>query len=377
MWPRWFSDIHNKPSSHFLAAFSFVSFLYGKVVLARIFLYKQGVLKRRKVPGAVISVGNITTGGTGKTPAVIMLARWAADNGFRVVVLSRGYGGKRRKNLLLVSDTENILSCAEEAGDEAFLIARRLPGVPVLVSKQRHLAAMAAAARWSADLFILDDGFQHVQLERQADIVLLDAGMPFGNGRLLPLGPLREPISQLRRADALILTRSENDSGPDPRLSIKEDFPGLSVFRAAHIPEKVVFPRNGEDRPIEFLAGKRVMAFAGIGRPEAFLKTLKSLGADVVDFLAFGDHHNYGSADIGRISDIARSRSVAFIVTTEKDWVRIGNLAGGLEAICYVSIQFKILGDEDAFFSVIKRLITEQRDREGMTVRKKKSEKHF
>ena len=361
MWPGWFSLLHNKPISPFLAPFSFASFLYGKAVLARIFLYEKGILKRRKVPGAVISVGNITTGGTGKTPAVIMLARWAADNGFSVAVLSRGYGGKRKENLLLVSDTKNILSCAEEAGDEAFLLARRLPGVPVLVSKQRYLAAMAAIARWKADLFILDDGFQHVRLDRQADLVLLDAAMPYGNGWLLPLGPLREPIAQLRRADALILTRSENDSSPDPMPLIKFDFPGLSVFRATHLPEKVVFPKSGEDRPIDFLSGKRVMGFAGIGRPGAFLKTLKSLGADVVDFLAFGDHHNYGPADIARISDIARSRSGALLVTTEKDWVRIANLAGGLEKVCYVSIQFKILGDEEAFFSLIKRLIAEKK----------------
>ncbi len=363
MWPRWFSDFFSKPGGLFLRPLSFSSFFYGKAVLTRLLLYEKGLLEQRKVPGVVISVGNITTGGTGKTPAVIMLARWAMDKGYRVAVLSRGYGGKRKEKLLLVSDTEKILSRAAEAGDEAFLLARRLPGVPVVVSADRRDAALAAIARWGCNFFILDDGFQHIRLKRQVDLVLLDAMMPFGNGRLLPLGPLREPTDQLKRADALILTRWGTDVGEQQfRLLPGEDITSPPIFRAAHIPNKIVLPETGEDLPLDFLAGKRLLGFAGIGRPESFSQTLKTMGADIVDFLAFADHHNYSEKDFSRVISLAKAKSVDLIVTTEKDWVKIEPLARGVEGIGYVSIQFRILGDEEAFFRLIERLIAGQRD---------------
>jgi len=316
------------------------------------------LLKQKNLPGSVISVGNITVGGTGKTPAVIMLAEWAFGNGRRVAVLTRGYGGRRREKVLFVSGPEGLLAEADEAGDEAYLLARRLHGIPVVVSSDRFDAGMAAHKKWESDFFIMDDGFQHLALKRQADLVLLDAGNPFGNGRLLPMGPLREPFAALKRADAIILTRSGGEKDKKLEQLLRGKMPSMNVFKAIHRPRRVVFPVSGQINPIGFLRGKRVLGFAGIGKPYAFREMLVDLGVDLVWFKGFGDHHKFKESELHQILMSAREKSVELVLTTEKDWSRLARLDTGRPEIGYVEIEFNILGDRQCFEKFIDGLIT-------------------
>ena len=194
--------------------FYLLSLPYGGAVRARNRLFDLGVLRQEKVGCPVVSVGNLTVGGTGKTPMVILLAGMLRDRGMRPAVLSRGYGGKSTSDVLVVSDGSQILAGPEEAGDEPVLIARRLKGIPVLAGAKRALTGRYARENFGVDVMVLDDGFQHRWIHRDLDIVLLDSRQPLGNGLLLPRGPLREPPSALERAGVVVFTRSEDSTGP-------------------------------------------------------------------------------------------------------------------------------------------------------------------
>jgi tetraacyldisaccharide 4'-kinase len=307
---------------------------------------------RQTLPGFTVSVGNLTAGGTGKTPATCMLAEWARDEGFRVAVLSRGYRGSHEKGVLEVSDGKTIKTGPEEAGDEPCLMARRLKGVPVVVCRNRYDAGMLAHKQHGSDFFILDDGFQHLALERDLDLVLVDGTGPFGNGFLLPWGPLREPEGFLKRAHAFVLTRCARDGEAEVTEDMLErDFPGKPIFRSDHVPGKLIFPNMDRDEEPGFLRGKRVAAFAGIARPELFQETLKGVGAEVVYFKGFKDHHPFTQSEI---KDLAtRVESADCLVTTEKDWVRIGPMAGSVPELGYVTVEFE-LSDREAFFEMVK-----------------------
>ena len=310
--------------------------------------------KKKSLPGFTVSIGNLTVGGTGKTPAACMLAQWARDEGFRVAVLSRGYGGSHEKNVLAVSDGNAIKAGPDEAGDEPYLMARRLKGVPVIVSKNRHEAGMLAHERYGADFFILDDGFQHLALKRDLDLVLMDAARPFGNGLLLPWGPLRGPVGYLKRAHAFVLTRfSEKGEGNEAEAMLGRDFPGKPIFKSDHVPGKIILPnRDGDEEP-RFLQGKRVAAFAGIARPDVFQETLKGLGADVVYFKGFKDHHAFTNSEIGDLVARMESLKADCLLTTEKDWVRMEAITQGVPDMGYLTVDFT-LSDRDAFFGLVK-----------------------
>jgi len=313
---------------------------------------------RQVLPGFTLSVGNLTVGGTGKTPATCMLAQWARDEGFRPAVLSRGYGGAHGKNVLEVSDGNAIKAGPGEAGDEPFLMARQLEGVPVIVAGNRYDAGRLAHEQFGSRFFILDDGFQHLVLKRDLDVVLMDASRPFGNGFLLPWGPLREPVGYLKRAHAFVLTRCNGEG----QVGSTEDmlghaFPGRPVFRSHHAPGRIVFPnREGHGAAQfspEFLKGKRVAAFAGIARPGAFEQTLKGLGAEVVLFKGYRDHHKYTGREIqGLVSGKGHSRA-DYLLTTEKDWVRMEETAKGIPDMGYLTVEF-VLSDRDAFFDLVR-----------------------
>ena len=206
--PDW-SRIHNRTKwNSWTLPLSVCSFFYGAGVRVRLRRYYSGALKVRRLPGFVVSVGNLTAGGTGKTPAVVMLAEWAAREGAKVAVLTRGYGGSHGREVLEVSDGKEVRLEPFLSGDEPCLLAKRLDGVPVIVANERYKAGLYAHGKFGSDFFILDDGYQHIRLARDMNIVLLDALNPFGNGHLLPWGPLREPLREIRRADACILTRA-------------------------------------------------------------------------------------------------------------------------------------------------------------------------
>ena len=338
------------------APLAILSFFYGLGVRLR--LLSCGMIKRKSLPGFVVSIGNLTAGGTGKTPAACMLAEWALGEGYRVAILSRGYGGQYKGEVLEVSNGDEIHCGPAEAGDEPYLLAKKLPGVPVVISKKRHSAGLLAGERFGSNFFILDDGFQHLALKRDLDLVLIDASSPFGNGHLLPWGPLRESVVQLKRADAFIITRSgrwESDGQLMERLA--KDFLGKDIFRSDHVPEKIVFPSKNKDYDVEFLEGKRVVAFAGIARPEVFKDTLTRLGAEIVCFRGYEDHHSFHADEIKDLIAEKDRLEADLLLTTEKDWVRVDTLVPDYPDLACLTIKFSLLSEGDAFFRMVKERV--------------------
>ncbi len=353
--PDW-SRIHQKESLGLWSPFlAFFSILYGVGCRFRLWAYSKGVFKRRSLPGFVVSIGNLTTGGTGKTPAVVMLARWARSKGYHVAILSKGYGGRYKGKVLEVSDGSRIKANPRESGDEPYLLAKKLPGIPVVISGKRFLAGLFAHKKFGCDFFILDDGFQHLDLKRDLDLVLIDSDNPFGNGHLLPWGPLREPFNQLARADASILTRV-SPHGPGERALdfLKETFPTIPMFRADHLPSSVVFPHKNEVREPGFLKGKRTLAFAGIAKPEVFRHTLIGLGADVVYFKGFKDHYQFKRGEIQALIQMKEKLGAQYLLTTEKDWMRMASSAPVYPDMAHLCLEFVLLSDQDGFFRIIK-----------------------
>ena len=333
------------------------SCLYGLGVAIR----NKSFIKKIKheLPGIVISVGNITAGGTGKTPAVRMLAEWAKTEKYHPAVLSRGYRGKYKSKILVVSDKNGIKTMPAEAGDEPCLLAESLPGVPVLVSKSRYHAGLLAHEKFGADFFILDDGFQHIALKRDFDLVLIDAKNPFGNSRLLPWGPLREPVEQLIRADAVIFTRADKIITEDRPSIIHKNFcHGIPQFYGDHLPEKVIFPFKNKVAPPDFLRGKSVAAFAGIARPQVFKDSLTALGTNIVYFKSFSDHHAFSPDDLKVMMDEKKRTDAEYLISTEKDWVKLKNIPFESPDFAYMTIKFSLLNEENRFFDMLKEHIT-------------------
>jgi len=302
-----------------------VSWIYGVVVRLRKTLYQRGLFKSRRLPCKVISVGNITLGGTGKTPLVVALARELLKRGMSVGILSRGYKGMKEGQGGIVSDNKRIYLTPAESGDEPFMLARMLPGVPVLVGKKRYEMGIYAHERFGMNVLILDDGFQHLRIKRDLDIVLIDARRRFGNGHLFPRGPLREPLRCLRRASMFVLAKAE------PSLPLNEIESVLSYHAPAvplyHSRYKSAFFMEAAPRkmfPPHVVQGKRVFAFAGIADPGYFIYLLKRLGADIVKEIHFPDHYNYDLKDVLMLRE--HSKTVDLFVTTEKDFVKLQRL---------------------------------------------------
>lgn len=338
---------------------AFLSFLYGLGVRGRLWGYKSGLLKRNTLPGFVVSIGNLTAGGTGKTPAVAMLAKWAREEGYRVAVLSRGYGGRYRSKVLEISDGSTIKAHPRESGDEAYLLAEHLRGVPVVLSRKRFLAGKFAHEKYRTDFFILDDGFQHLSLGRDLDIVLIDAVSPFGNGHLLPWGPLREPVGELGRANVFIITRTRGGKkGSRAAELLKERFPATPVYYSDHVPERVVFPSKRRSHDHRFLRGKRVIGFAGIAKPKEFKDTLLSLGAEVVGFQTFPDHHPFNIRQMQALMDLRGDLGAEILITTAKDWARISSFAPYCPELAYLDIEFAFSGvRHEEFYNTIRRAV--------------------
>ena len=292
------------------------SLLYRAAIAWRNRRYdRPGATVRAGVP--VISVGNLTVGGTGKTPLTAWIAQCLLEEGRRPAIVSRGYGGKSGRGPRVVSSGSGPTVSAEIAGDEPVLLARRLPGVLVVVGSDRVAGALAAR-RAGADVLVLDDGFQHRRLARDCDLVLLDARDPFGSTRLLPSGPLREPFGSLARADAVILTRSRAGE-PFPFLErvIRRYAGDVPLMRAGHRRAGFV---DAEGLP--GTAPARAVAFCGIGSPDEFFLDLAREGVEVVAERRFHDHHRYREVDLREIAELARAHE-AVPVSTEKDLARL------------------------------------------------------
>ena len=287
--------------------------------------YEFGVRRRRHLPCPVVSIGNLTVGGTGKTPLTEWTAQWLRRQGWRVAVLSRGYGSVPGERPQVVSTGEGPLADWRTVGDEAYLLANRLPGVPVLVGRSRYTSGAYACEKFGAQVLVLDDGFQHHALHRDCDIVLIDATSPFGHGALLPRGTLREPLRALRRAQVIVLSRVEMAADAVSALSlrIRRYAEHQPIYKMTVSPDNLYRHDTGCSVDSSWLGQRRVVAFAGLGNPKAFAASLTRCGARVAAFLAFPDHHPYTSADWRAICDTARREGAEALVTTEKDAVRL------------------------------------------------------
>ena len=294
---------------------------YSGAVRLRNRLYDTGLLRVRRLGAPVIALGNLTVGGTGKTPVTGYLADGLRARGFDVAILSRGYGRSDRSPRL-VSDGRGLVAGAAEAGDEPLLLARDHPGVSVAVSADRVAAARLLPPPKAPRIFLLDDAFQHRALARDANVLLVDAEAPFGNGKILPLGPLREPLHGVRRADLILLTRGDGSVPPAVRQVLERHHPTVPVFHAALSPRRVRGP-DGDVAPLAILAGRPVFAFSGIARPGRFEEDLGMTGARLTGSRRYRDHHPYSDEDLRSVAAEARSRGADCLVTTEKDRVRL------------------------------------------------------
>jgi len=350
-----------------------LSLCYGYAVRLRENCYKKGILRLKKLPCKIISIGNITVGGTGKTPMTIKVAEIVKRLGYKVAVISRGYKGSLEKTGGIVSNGKTVLMGPDKAGDEPFMIASTLKDIPVVVWQNRFKAGCLVMDEFDSDVIVLDDSFQHLRLKRDIDLVLLDCRHPFGNNHLLPRGTLREPVSALLRGDAFIITRS--DYAGDAIIAAFTDklrnlTHGKPVFRSCHIPyvykaakEKKrsihrslqnILPCN-----LECLKDRKVVAFSGLALNSDFRLTIESLKCDLINFLEFPDHHNYSDTDLNRIYKTYLESKADFLLTTEKDYVRVAHRITWPIDPVVVNIKVSFGDDDEAFNTFIKKRLEE------------------
>lgn len=292
----------------------------------------------------IISVGNISVGGTGKTPVVKFLATYFHNLGFSVAVLSRGYG-RRSKGSVIVSNGEQILACLADSGDEPLLLARQLNNIPLLVEVDRYKGALLIQKHFKSDIILLDDGFQHRRLHRDLDIVLIDASVGFGNGLLLPAGSLREPVSSLKRSDLVWLTRVKHTTNLDPLINEIRKYCSCPILKSNHQATEIIQAGTDNRLALSNLNQKNVFLFSGIANPTSFERTVTNLGAKIVGHLTFSDHYLYNKKDINKICYNAKIANADLILTTEKDFVRIVDRIENLPKIYYLTIEIRIDND--------------------------------
>ncbi|HZN03771.1 MAG TPA: tetraacyldisaccharide 4'-kinase [Candidatus Polarisedimenticolia bacterium] len=337
------------------AALLLPSFLYAGAVWGRNRLYDAGLLPSARLPFPVVAIGNLTVGGSGKTPIASYLAGALLARGVAVAIASRGYG-RTGAAPQLVSDGRRLLADARAAGDEPVLLARTHPGAAVAVAADR-----AAAARLLPDLprpraLLLDDAFQHRAVRRDVDLLLVDAKAPFGNGRILPLGPLREPVSGLRRADAVVVTRGDGTCPAALREALERHHPNAPIFHASIVPSRLEGVA-GESLSLDRLRGRPVFAFSGIAHPARFEADLLGLGAVLAGTRRFRDHHAYGAGDLAEIVTEARAAAAEALVTTAKDRVRLdGPLPAGAPPLLALGIEVSFPSGADLADFVHDRL---------------------
>jgi tetraacyldisaccharide 4'-kinase len=328
--------------------------LFRAGVALRGALYERGLLRVERAGVPVLSIGNVAVGGAGKTPAAMAVARRLLARGRAVALLSRGYGAVRR-DARVVSDGARVLLGAAEAGDEPALLALRLPGVRVLCGPSRAEIARTAVEALGADALVLDDGFQHRSLARDLDVVVLDAADPFGNGRLLPAGPNREPRSALRRAGLLWLSRVDQAAPPalDALRALAREATGRAAVESRYAPVDVLDGALSRTFGPGALRGRRALLLAGVARPEGFRRTLAALGAEVVEMRAFPDHHRY---EVGEVEDVLRAADRAgceVVATTEKDAVRLPRGLAGDPRLRAVRIEAEIVAGEEVLAAAL------------------------
>ena len=328
-----------------------VAQVYRVIICLRNFLYSKGWLRVHRANAVVISIGNITTGGTGKTPLVIRLCRQLiSDSQFQLsnsqcAILTRGY--KTNQNYQ----------------NEPAILAESCPGVQVVVNPDRVAGAAEAVSRFGVKVLIMDDGFQHRRLGRDLDIVTIDSTVPFGYGKLLPAGLLREPVDSLKRADAAIITRCDRVAEAELTQlegKLRQINPEMVVARSVHAP---VCAKSMDNREISFeeLKGEKIFAFCGIGNPDAFLNTVKTLGAELVGSKVFDDHYHYTDECLADIDEQARRLNAELILTTQKDWFSFPSsaMSDASEDVdfAYLAIELRFISGEDEITELIKNAL--------------------
>jgi tetraacyldisaccharide 4'-kinase len=334
-----------------LSPLTLLSLPYEWGVRIRAILYAINLWKSKRLPCPVISVGNITVGGTGKTPLVITLAKGLMDRGIPVVILSRGYKGKGSSKPW-VSDGKAILLSPEEAGDEPFQMAQTLKGIPVLIGKDRFTNGQLALQRFNMRGVLLDDGYQHLQLHRDLDILLIDAEIGFGDHHVLPRGILREPLEHLQRAHLFILTKVKDPENCRPLEKIlREIHPFSPVFHSHYEPQGLI-SSDGEWVGLQELKGKKALAVSGIANPAYFSFLLRKCGIEIVREIIFPDHHRFTSEDL--ITIAKESKEADCIVTTEKDIVKLGKMKIVRSPLLALRIEMKIWEEEEFYKKVVE-----------------------
>lgn len=352
-----------------------LSMLFSFLVQLRFFLYQNRILKDQPLGCLVVVVGNLTVGGTGKTPIVEKFARSLSGRGRKVAILSRGYKSKddvKETHLQklwrvyvkgapppdpkIVSDGKRVLLDSEIAGDEPYMLACNLPGVVVLVDKDRVKSGHFAIRRFGCDTLILDDGLQYLPLKGRLNLLLVDKSNPFGNGLMLPRGILREPIKHLKRASYVFLTKS--DGRPDPELDalIQRHNPGVDVIECAHKPQYLREVHGERELPLSDLRHRRIGAFSGIATPESFEGFLRTFGANVLYKRRFLDHHRFSEDELEEIFREAARAKLDYIVTTEKDAVRIPETIRSSVPLYYLRLEIDILRGADDFEEAVSRI---------------------
>ena len=315
-----------------------LSLIYGSVIFIRNKLYDLNILKSKKAEGVeVICIGNIVAGGTGKTPAVQYFVKKYLNEGKKVGILSRGYKGKRKEDLLLVRNNKEILATSAESGDEAYLHALNFK-VPVAVSKDRYKGAVYLRDVCKVDIIIMDDGFQHRKLTKDKNIILIDATNPFGGNDYLPKGRLRESLESLKRADELIITKSNyvnSESLEKIRHKLLKYGKKISV---ATFSEENFYNMNGEEKELSIVKDKKILIFSSIANPKIFYETVKRLEPSEIEEIKFEDHHLYKPEEINNISE--KGKDYDYIVTTEKDIVKINEK---IDKLLVLKMGFKIV----------------------------------
>ena len=349
-----------------------LSKVFTLAVKARLFLYNVRILRDSTLGVQVIAVGNVTVGGTGKTPVVEKFARELTDAGRKVAILSRGYRsnpgplGPRLLNKLLlrddttpprvVSDGKNLLLNSETAGDEPYMLASNLKDVVVLVDKDRVKAGRYAIAKFGCDTLLLDDGYQYWKLRgRRKDIVLVDCQQPFGNEHLLPRGTLREPPTHLDRASVIFLTKSDGDTAR-LRARIAKHNPRASVIECVHHPLYFEDVFTGERHALDLIRGRRVASLSGIAQPESFERSLRAQGADLVYSKRFADHHRFTQQEVIKVINRAKKKEAEMIVTTQKDAVRFPKLDRRDLPLYFMRVEIKIVQGATDFEECVRRI---------------------
>ena len=353
-----------------------LSWVFNVIVQARLWLYRHRIFHDEPLGCLVVVVGNLTVGGTGKTPVVEKFARALRDRGRKVAILSRGYKSKaapfwkkwwwdlthtEEPPPRIVSDGAKVLLDSEHAGDEPFMLAHNLPGVVVLVDKNRVKAGAFAIKKFGCDTLILDDGFQYLPLKGSLNLLLVDKTNPFGNGYLLPRGILREPIKHLSRANYIFLTKSNGHRDPELETLIAANHPGADLIECAHRPQYLQRYGAGTDaanarQPLTWLKGRRVVAFCGIATPESFEKFLRDLGALIVARERYLDHYRYDESDIADLAALAQRERAECFVTTEKDAVRIAENQAWPLPLYYLRLEIEIISGAADFDEAVGRI---------------------